>query len=217
MRLVLLGAPGAGKGTQAVRIARLLNVPHISTGEIFRENIKSKTPIGIKADEYIKYGRLVPDSVTDEMVRNRLNEKDCEAGFVLDGFPRTITQANFLDDYLAKKNIHLNAVIELVTDNKTIIERISGRRVCTNCGENYHIKNKKPKIDGICDICSTALTQRPDDTIETISERLEVYEKETRPLINHYENCNLLIKINGNDDLEDITRNILKALGVVND
>jgi len=217
MRLVLLGAPGVGKGTQAVRISRLLNVPHISTGEIFRENIKKNTPLGIKANEYIKSGKLVPDSITEEMVRNRLEESDCERGFVLDGFPRTVGQAEFLEEHMNRKNMGLDAAIELTAKREVILERLGGRRVCPNCGENYHLKNKRPVQEGICDKCSTALVQRPDDTPETINQRLEVYEMETRPLIDFYEKRGLLIRIDANGELEEVSDNIIKALGVAND
>lgn len=217
MRLVLLGAPGAGKGTQAVRVAQFLNVPHISTGEIFRHNISNRTPIGIRASEFINDGELVPDDVTNEMVKNRLSDDDCKVGFVLDGYPRTIPQAEFLKNYLNDQKIVLDAVVDLEIDDDNVVNRITGRRVCPVCSENYHIETKKPKVEGICDKCSSALKQRDDDTVETVRNRLKTYKEETEPLIEYYQKNSLLVGVNGEQDIDVVFDDILRKLGVKND
>ena len=180
MNVILLGAPGAGKGTQAVRIAAAMNIPHISTGDIVRKNIKEKTPVGLKAKSYIDRGQLVPDEVVVEIVQQRIDEDDCKNGFLLDGFPRTIAQAEALD-----RLTNIDNVINLEVDLDKLVDRITGRRVCEKCGESYHVSTKK---DDICEKCGGKLIQRADDTEETVKSRLNVYKNETAPLINFYKN-----------------------------
>ena len=184
MNVILLGAPGAGKGTQAVRIAAAMNIPHISTGDIFRKNIKEKTPVGLKAKSYIDRGQLVPDEVVVEIVQQRIDEDDCKNGFLLDGFPRTIAQAEALD-----RLTNIDNVINLEVDLDKLVDRITGRRVCEKCGESYHVSTKK---DDICEKCGGKLIQRADDTEETVKSRLNVYKNETAPLINFYKNQGVL-------------------------
>ena len=189
MNVILLGAPGAGKGTQAVRIAAAMNIPHISTGDIFRKNIKEKTPVGLKAKSYIDRGQLVPDEVVVEIVQQRIDEDDCKNGFLLDGFPRTIAQAEALD-----RLTNIDSVINIEVDLDKLVDRITGRRVCEKCGESYHVSTKK---DDICEKCGGKLIQRADDTEETVKSRLNVYKNETAPLINFYKNQGVLKNVDG--------------------
>ncbi len=215
MKMVVLGGPGAGKGTQLMRIAKKLNMVHISTGDIFRENISKDTELGKLANTYISKGNLVPDSVTCDMVADRLKKKDCETGYALDGFPRTIEQAKFLDKYLSDKNEELDAVIDIEVDDSLIIERLCGRRICPDCGASFHIKYTIPKKDGICDQCGGKLIQRQDDKVETIKSRLEVYHRQTEPLKDFYKESGKLIIIDGNGSADDVEQRILNSLGVV--
>lgn len=205
MKLILLGAPGAGKGTQAVRIAMLCNIPHISTGDIFRKNLKEGTPVGLKAKAYIDKGQLVPDEVTCEIVEQRLKEDDCKAGFLLDGFPRNIGQAEALDKITA-----IDKVINLDVDLQALAQRLTGRRVCDKCGESYHVSMK---ADDVCDKCGGKLYQRADDTLETVNSRLDVYANSTAPLIEFYEKKGVLVNVNGMQSIDDVFQDVKKALG----
>ena len=204
MNVILLCAPGAGKGTQAVRIAAAMNIPHISTGDIFRKNIKEKTPVGLKAKSYIDRGQLVPDEVVVEIVQQRIDEDDCKNGFLLDGFPRTIAQAEALD-----RLTNIDSVINLEVDLDKLVDRITGRRVCEKCGESYHVSTKK---DDICEKCGGKLIQRADDTEETVKSRLNVYKNETAPLINFYKNQGVLKNVDGMKSIEEVFEEISKAL-----
>lgn len=212
MRLVLLGAPGAGKGTQAVILSEKLNIPHISTGDIFRNNIKNKTELGKKAEEYITKGLLVPDEITVDLMKDRLKEDDCKNGFILDGFPRNIAQAEALDNYLNEMGVKLDCALNIHVDDEEIIERISGRRVCQNCGKSYHVKYNPPAVNGECDDCKSKLIQRDDDKEETVMKRLETYHKQTEPLIEYYQKKGLLKTVIGQEKVEDTTREVMKAL-----
>ena len=204
MNVILLGAPGAGKGTQAVRIAAAMNIPHISTGDIFRKNIKEKTPVGLKAKSYIDRGQLVPDEVVVEIVQQRIDEDDCKNGFLLDGFPRTIAQAEALD-----RLTNIDNVINLEVDLDKLVDRITGRRVCEKCGESYHVSTKK---DDICEKCGGKLIQRADDTEEAVKSRLNVYKNETAPLINFYKKQGVLKNVDGMKSIEEVFEEISKAL-----
>ena len=186
MRIILLGPPGAGKGTQAAFIKNAYHIPHISTGDMFREAISEQTELGMLAKSYIDNGQLVPDSVTIALVKDRLSKEDCANGFMLDGFPRTVFQAEELDKILSELKIHLDAAVTINVDFELLIERIIGRRVCQKCGSGYHITNLKPQKEGICDQCGSELIQRKDDTYETVAKRLEVYTNKTKPLIDYY-------------------------------
>lgn len=203
MKLVLLGAPGAGKGTQATKIATDHNIPHISTGDIFRKNLKELTPIGIKAKEYISKGQLVPDDVTVEIVRLRLQEDDCKNGFLLDGFPRNINQAKELDAITS-----LDGVIDLAVDLNALADRLSGRRVCKACGESYHITMNQ---DDVCK-CGGEIYQRDDDKPETVKARLEVYSKETAPLTEYYKEKGKLLTVDGMQTIEKVSADIEAVL-----
>jgi len=214
MKIVLLGAPGAGKGTQAKNISERLSIPHISTGDIFRANIKGNTTLGLKAKEYMDKGQLVPDELTVEIVKDRLANPDCEKGFVLDGFPRTIPQAEYLDGVLGEMSIELDATLLISVKDEDIIERMSGRRTCPNCGASYHVAFNPTKVEGICDICKTPVIQRADDAAETVLSRLETYHKQTQPLISYYEKAGKLKTAEGADAVEETTTRVFKALGL---
>ncbi len=212
MRLILLGPPGAGKGTQAKYIQQKYNIPHISTGDIFRENLKNGTPLGLKAKGYMEAGELVPDSLVVEIVADRLAKADCAVGFLLDGFPRTVVQAESLDDVMAKANQSLDAVINIVADASVLVERVVGRRICKGCGETFHTAFNPPKVADVCDSCNGELYQRADDTEETITNRIKVYEEQTAPLINYYQKRDLVVEIDGLASIEDVYQNIVAAL-----
>jgi adenylate kinase len=212
MKIILLGPPGAGKGTQAANIVETYGVPHISTGDIFRKNIKEGTELGKKAQEYINQGKLVPDELTCGLVASRISEDDCKDGFMLDGFPRNIFQAEYLNKYLTENNVALDKVINIEVDSELLIERACGRRICKNCGATYHIKFNPSKKDGICDVCQSALTQRPDDNEETVSQRIQVYLSETKPLVDYYTEKNVIANINGNQDINKVFEDIKAAL-----
>lgn len=213
MRLLIMGAPGAGKGTQAALIKEAYNIKHISTGDMFRKAISEQTATGIEAKKYIDKGMLVPDSVTNKLVRERLAEKDCENGFLLDGYPRNLDQAVELDKILKDLGIKLDAVINVSVDDNFLIERITGRRTCTKCGASYHIKYNKPLKEGICDVCGEKLIQRADDEEATIKNRLSVYYEKTKPVLDYYEAQNIVKDIDGIGEINDIFANIQKALG----
>lgn len=213
MRLLIMGAPGAGKGTQAALIKEAYNIKHISTGDMFRKAISEKTPTGIEAKSYIDQGKLVSDSVTNKLVRERLSEKDCENGFLLDGYPRNLAQAEELDKILKDLGIKLDAVINVSVDDNFLIERITGRRTCTKCGASYHVSFNKPKVEGICDECGSTLIQRPDDSEETIKNRLSVYYEKTKPVLDYYEAQNIVKNVDGIGEINEIFEKIKKELG----
>lgn len=200
LRLVLLGPPGAGKGTQAQVLSKDLNLPHVSTGDMLREALKAQTPLGLKAKATMEKGALVPDEVVIALVSERLSKADAKRGFILDGFPRTPEQAESLDKRLKDLKMPLDLVLYFKTTPTVIVRRLSGRRVCSQCGKNFHLMNFKPKIEGVCDVCGGTLFQRPDDREETIENRLKVYERQTEPLIDHYKKKKLLVETSG--DLE---------------
>lgn len=213
MKLVMLGAPGAGKGTQAKILAKKYGIPHISTGDIFRENIRNKTELGIKAYAFISKGQLVPDELVLDLIADRLTEKDTKNGFVLDGFPRTIPQAISLDETLSNLETDIDKVVNIHVSDENIVKRMSGRRACKDCGATYHIKNLPPKIDGKCDNCDGELILRSDDKPETVLKRLEVYHNQTQPLIEYYENKKVLLTVDGSNPVEEIFEAIVKELG----
>jgi adenylate kinase len=194
--IILMGPPGAGKGTLAKQLKSALNLVHISTGDMFRENIKAQTELGKLAQSYIDHGDLVPDSVTIEMLKARLAEKDCEKGFLLDGFPRTLPQAEALEKLSKEINRPIEVVVNLDCDNSELIRRISGRRVCKNCGAPYHVVTMKPKVEGVCDLCGGPLYQRADDNEEALKVRLDHYVKDTKPLLDFYKERGLLENFN---------------------
>lgn len=212
MKLVFLGPPGAGKGTQAVRIADKFEIPHISTGDIFRENLRNKTPLGLKAKEYMESGGLVPDELVIDIVMDRLKKDDCQSGYLLDGFPRTIPQAEGLDKGLGEKGESLDHVIYLKTSDEVVLERLTGRRSCVACGRIFHVTNIPPRQDGVCDSCGGELIQRSDDTEETVKNRLKVYYDETADLIEYYRNAGLLREMSGDKDVEDLYEDIVALL-----
>ncbi len=212
MKLLIMGRPGAGKGTQAVNIREFYNIPHISTGDIFRANLKGQTKLGLLAKKYMDQGLLVPDSVTIDLVKDRLNESDCKDGFLLDGFPRNLEQAKALDEYLKSKDDKLDAVLDIDVKPEVLIDRIVGRRVCPTCGATFHIKNNPPKVEGVCDKCGNKLIQRNDDTYETAENRLKVYDNQTAPLLDYYKNQHLLKTVNGDQDFAKVFEDIKKVL-----
>ena len=212
MRLILVGPPGAGKGTQAVHLAAHYAIPHISTGDIFRANIKGGTEIGKLAMSYTDKGELVPDSVTNYMVKDRLNEADVANGFLLDGYPRNIFQAEVLRGILTEKQTPLNAVLELAIEDALIVARLSGRRTCKDCQASYHLLFEKPAVDGKCDKCGGELSQRPDDSEAVIQNRLTVYAEQTAPIIAFYRSEGLLVTIAAEGDVSEITSRAISAL-----
>lgn len=212
MRLLIMGRPGAGKGTQAANIKEYYGIPHISTGDMFRAAIKEGTELGKLAKSYMDKGALVPDEVTIGIVKERLLKDDCKKGFLLDGFPRNVLQAEALDSFMKEQGISLDAVLDVNVDASILIRRIVGRRICKTCGATYHIDFNKPKKEGICDNCGTLLIQRADDTIETAGSRLEVYDKQTAPLLAYYEKQNLLKTVNGDQELNKVFEDIKAVL-----
>ncbi len=212
MRIVLLGPPGVGKGTQASNIVKEYNIPHISTGDIFRANIKQGTELGITAKDYMDKGLLVPDDLVVSIVKDRLTEDDCVNGFLLDGFPRTVEQAESLDRELVKMGIKLDKVVNIDADKDILIKRVIGRRICKTCGATYHIDNNPPKVEGICDLDGGELYQRVDDTLETVSTRIQVYFEQTQPLIDYYREQGLLIDIDGTRPIEEVFNTIVNSI-----
>ncbi len=214
MRLMVLGAPGAGKGTQAVILSKRLKIPHISTGDIFRSNIKNETPLGKLAKQYIDSGALVPDEVTIGIVKDRLTKPDCSNGFILDGFPRTIPQAESLDRMLDEMGQRLDMVINIEVDDDVIIRRLSGRRVCPECNTIYHVSTSEHAKQGICGNCGAKLIQREDDREETIINRLRTYHIQTEPLISYYKGKDILAEVGGAGRVEDTTAEVYEKLGL---
>ncbi|MBR2294201.1 MAG: adenylate kinase [Clostridiales bacterium] len=218
MRLIILGAPGSGKGTSATVLREKYSLAHISTGDIFRANIKNNTPLGVEAKSYIDKGALVPDSLTVSMVEDRLSQDDCKNGYILDGFPRTIAQAEALDEMLAKTGTKIDAVLSIIVDDDIIKERVTSRRVCEACGASFNTKHKPTKVEGVCDLCGGKVVQRADDNEETVAARLETYYKNTRPLIDFYEKKGLIIEGDNGKDSDICIRMIedgLKNKGII--
>ncbi|MGI6204898.1 MAG: adenylate kinase [Anaerovoracaceae bacterium] len=213
MNLILLGPPGAGKGTQAAKIIEKYNIPHISTGDIFRENIKEGTDLGMRAKEFMDKGELVPDSLVIEIALDRLTKDDCRGGFLLDGFPRTVEQAEALDEFLKGRGEKVDHVLDIEVPAEELITRILGRRVCEKCGATYNIPNMPPKVDGVCDVCGGKLMQRKDDTRETVENRIAVYEKQTAPLLDYYRKAGNISRLDGTTGLENVFADIVGILG----
>ena len=210
MKLILLGAPGAGKGTQAEKICKKISIPTISTGNIIREAMKSKTEMGLKAKTAVESGKLVSDDIVIGIIKERLLKEDCKNGFILDGFPRTISQA----EALQQLGVDIDCVLDIDVNDEVIIERMTGRRVCQSCGASYHTKHKKPVKDGVCDECGDILVQRKDDAPETVLERLSIYHEQTEPLKDFYRNIGKLKSVTGQDKVEETTKLVFKALGI---
>lgn len=213
MKIIMLGAPGAGKGTQAKMIAEKYSVPHISTGDIFRANIKNGTELGMEAKKYMDQGLLVPDELTVKILLDRVANEDCKNGYVLDGFPRTIPQAKVLDQALAELRDHIDYAINVEVPDENIIKRMSGRRACLTCGATYHIEHVPPKAEGVCDACGNELVLRDDDQPETVKNRLEVYHKQTQPLIDFYNTKGVLKTVDGTVDMKEVFAAIADILG----
>ena len=213
MKIIMLGAPGAGKGTQAKRIAEKYGIPHISTGDIFRANIKGGTELGMKAKTFMDQGMLVPDEITIGMLMDRIGQEDCINGYVLDGFPRTIPQAESLTKALSERGEAVDYAVNVDVPDENIINRMSGRRACLNCGATYHIVYNPSKKEGICDTCGQQLVLRDDDKPETVKKRLSVYHDQTQPLIDYYKNEGILAEVDGTKDMEEVFQDIVKILG----
>ena len=212
VKIILLGPPGAGKGTQAKSISNRYSIPHISTGDIFRKNISENTPLGIEAKKYIDQGQLVPDEVTINMVKDRLQEDDCTKGYLVDGFPRTVSQAEALQKFIKERGESLDTALLIYVPMDFILERMTGRRVCPSCGASYHVKFN-PALNGKCELCGTEVVQRKDDTAETVKERLDVYERQTQPLIEYYEEKSLLSQVDGTKAINEVFESICGILG----
>lgn len=212
MNIILIGPPGAGKGTQAEIIAKKLSIPHISTGDIFRQAIAEGTGFGLKAKSYMNKGELVPDEIVIGIVVQRLEQDDTRNGFILDGFPRTLQQAAALDDNLQEKEMAIDIAIEIVVDEKDLVARLTGRRACRDCGANYHIVFNPPSSNLVCDNCGGTIYQRDDDRQTTVRQRLDVYKDQTQPLVSYYEDRNLLVKIDGSQYVSQVTRSILDSI-----
>ncbi len=211
-KIIMLGAPGAGKGTQAKQIAERYHIPHISTGDIFRANLKNGTELGKKAKEYMDQGLLVPDDLTCDIVMDRIRQEDCKDGFVLDGFPRTIPQAEALTEALDKINQKMDVAIDVAVPDESIVERMSGRRACLTCGATYHIVSIPTKAEGICDKCGNAVVLRDDDKPETVQKRLSVYHEQTQPLIDYYKKQNILQTVDGTQPMEEVFKAVTEIL-----
>lgn len=212
MNMIFLGLPGAGKGTQAKKVSSKYNIPHIATGDIFRNAIKNETPLGKKAKSFIDQGELVPDEVTIGIVRNRLKEDDCKDGFILDGFPRTINQAEALNEIMEELNTKLDLALYIKVPEKELIKRLSGRRVCEDCGATYHVEFNPPEKEGICDKCGGNLIQRSDDTEETVKNRIEVNKKKTEKLIEFYDDKGILQTIESSGGIEEVFKKVTSVI-----
>jgi adenylate kinase len=213
MRIVLVGPPGAGKGTQAAYLAKNLSIPHISTGDLFRANMSQGTPLGEQAKQYMNAGELVPDEVTIAMAKDRLEEPDAAEGFLLDGFPRNLHQAKALDDILVEHGIALDGVLDLEVPESEVVKRIAGRRTCrSDSAHTFHVEYKRPKVDGVCDMCGGELYQREDDSEETVRKRLEVYHRETEPIIDYYKAQGLVVTISALGKVSEVTQRAMEAL-----
>ena len=213
MKIIMLGAPGAGKGTQAKMIAEKYSIPHVSTGDIFRANIKGGTELGMEAKKYMDQGQLVPDELTVKILLDRVTQEDCKNGYVLDGFPRTIPQAEVLDEALTKLGEKIDYAIDVNVPDENIINRMGGRRACVTCGATYHLVHVPPKTEGICDKCGAELILRDDDKPETVKKRLDVYHAQTQPLIDYYTAKDILHTVDGTVDMMDVFAEIVKLLG----
>ena len=213
MNLILLGPPGAGKGTQAAMIVEKYNIPHISTGDIFRVNIKNGTKLGKKAKAYMDKGELVPDSLVIEIAEDRLRKEDCKEGFLLDGFPRTVEQAVALDAFLADEGKKVDHVLDIDVDKPELLKRITGRRVCQACGATFHVTGMPPKVEGVCDKCGGELIQRADDTVETAENRIEVYNSQTKPLLDYYDRAGNIAHLDGAIGKDNLFVKITEILG----
>lgn len=213
MRLILLGPPGAGKGTQAANLVNEYNIEHISTGDIFRSNIKNETELGKKVKDYLNRGELVPDELTIDLVWDRLDQEDCQSGFLLDGFPRTIKQAEALEKGLKERGIQLDRVINIDVEKDALVSRLAGRRVCLSCGATYHVDHNPTSKEGVCDKCDGEVIQRDDDKEETVLNRINVYESQTAPLIDFYKERDLLFSVNGALPISQVFEGIQKELG----
>ena len=213
MKIIMLGAPGAGKGTQAKKIAAKYEIPHISTGDIFRANIKNGTELGKKAKTYMDQGLLVPDELVVDLVVDRVNQDDCKNGYVLDGFPRTIPQAEALTEALAKLGQKMDYAIDVNVPDENIVRRMGGRRACVGCGATYHVEYAPTKKEGICDVCGAELILRDDDKPETVQKRLNVYHEQTQPLIDYYTEAGILKTVDGTVDIDDVFQAIVDILG----
>ena len=213
MKIIMLGAPGAGKGTQAKKIAAKYEIPHISTGDIFRANIKNGTELGKKSKTYMDQGLLVPDELVVDLVVDRVNQDDCKNGYVLDGFPRTIPQAEALTEALAKMGQKMDYAIDVNVPDENIVRRMGGRRACVGCGATYHVEYAPTKKEGICDVCGAELILRDDDKPETVQKRLNVYHEQTQPLIDYYTEAGILKTVDGTVDIDDVFQAIVDILG----
>lgn len=213
MKIIMLGAPGAGKGTQAKKIAAKYQIPHISTGDIFRANIKGGTELGMKAKTFMDQGMLVPDEITIGMLMDRIHEADCANGYVLDGFPRTIPQAESLTKALKDMGEAIDYAVNVDVPDENIVSRMGGRRACVSCGATYHVEFNAPKKEGICDTCGEKLVLRDDDKPETVQKRLTVYHDQTQPLIEYYQKAGILVTVDGTKDLHDVFADITAVLG----
>mgnify|MGYP000027826825 CR=1 FL=1 len=211
--IILIGAPGAGKGTQATVLSGMLGIPHVSSGDLFRDNLKRETPLGLQAKSYMEKGELVPDDVTVAMVRDRLSQADCnDRGAILDGFPRTVEQARALDEVLAQDGKKIDTVIYFQVSEAALVERLTGRRICRNCQAVYHTLFNPPKVEGVCDVCGGELYQRADDQPETVKNRLQVYFEQTLPLIDFYKQKGLLHTVDGQQDIEAVRAALLDVI-----
>lgn len=212
MNLLIMGPPGAGKGSQAAKIVSTYHIPHISTGDMFREAMKEGTPLGVEAKRYIDAGELVPDDITNGLIKERLMKPDCQDGFLLDGYPRTINQGVVLDEMLHTLNKKIDAVLNIECSEEIIVQRIAGRRICRSCGATYHIINYPPKVENVCDKCGGELYQRKDDNPDTVSHRLEVYYKQTSPLIDYYRSKGNLVTLDGNLEIDELFVDVKRVL-----
>ncbi|MEG2934931.1 MAG: adenylate kinase [Clostridium sp.] len=215
MKVVLLGPPGAGKGTQAKAISSKYSIPHISTGDIFRYNISNNTRLGIEAKKYMDKGQLVPDELTIDLIKDRLTCEDCKEGYLLDGYPRTVKQAEALREALEDNGERLDCALLIDVVREFLLERMTGRRVCASCGTSYHIKFNPPKNDSKCDECGNKVTQRADDTVSTVNNRLDIYDQQTSPLIDYYKSKNQLAVVDGTQEINDVFKQICKTLEAI--